>query len=156
MIRYFILCITFIFCIIVPFKTFADINTFTKPENNFACGKSVASTDVYSDANSVQLEYDLTNVSQQTVELDGETFTSSTITNEGATYDYGKPVLPSISRFIIVPPDVGLELNVTVGRTKQVQTGHPPALCMDEELSIEYPKLQHHNITTLSLSAGCR
>ena len=61
-----------------------------------------------------------------------EKFTSLTIEGEGFTYEFGKPVLPMISRFVIVPPTAAVELSVSIGETVIIPANFPPVINLDE------------------------
>ena len=59
------------------------------------------------------------------------------IPGEGATYIYGKPQLPAVTRMVVVPHDAGLELIVRNDEPRFVSAENGPALCLDEELNQE-------------------
>ncbi|NQU06257.1 MAG: hypothetical protein HQ568_09215, partial [Calditrichaeota bacterium] len=71
---------------------------------------------------------------EQVIE-NNQTFDHYTIEGEGFTYEYGKPRLPCISRFVIVPSDRGLELVVDTGQLRRVQAENTPLICDDEDLA---------------------
>ncbi len=54
--------------------------------------------------------------------------------NEGITYQHGQPILPAVSRFVIVPPNSGLELIVRSDTAQRIKADHPPTLCNDEDI----------------------
>jgi len=59
------------------------------------------------------------------------------IPGEGQVLEYGKPILPLISRFVVVPPDAGIEFSFTADEPRQIAISGEPELCLDE--SIEAP-----------------
>ena len=46
-------------------------------------------------------------------------------TGVGFTYEYGKPILPSVTRIVVVPPNAGLELSINVGEPQNLQFDSP-------------------------------
>ena len=86
-----------------------------------------------SDAVSVSLSFDLADVTRSNVTEDSKTYTMHAMTDAGSTYEYGKPQLPAITRFVVVPPDVGLRLAVESSTPRIVPADHPPALFLDED-----------------------
>lgn len=50
----------------------------------------------------------------------------------GFTYEPGKPILPAVSRIIVVPPDGGLELIVTAGPAREVPCSAPVQFCCED------------------------
>ncbi len=103
--------------------------TFGLEPINFDESLSVLS----SDAEAVSLGFNLTDVTKSTVTKDGETYSTHTMTDAGFTYEYGRPQLPAITRFVVVPPDVGLRLAVESSTPRIVPADYPPALFLDEE-----------------------
>lgn len=51
------------------------------------------------------------------------------------TYERGKPILPMMSRMLIVPPKSGLMLEIDEGDVEVSRTGTPPTICDDPELA---------------------
>ena len=88
-----------------------------------------------SDHRSVSLEFELPEIQKQEVEREGELFEAYDVPGEGVTYEYGRPLLPAISRFVVVPPTAGLELVVRPDHPRTVRSIHPPVLCLDESLT---------------------
>ena len=58
------------------------------------------------------------------------------VTGEGLTCEPGKPVLPAVSRMVIVPPDAGLELIVRSDEARVIQGENLPAIFAEEKPSI--------------------
>ncbi len=90
-------------------------------------------TVVASDIQAIQLEFDMSRIERTTVERDNEAFDAFLMPGAGATMEYGKPILPAVSRFVVVPPDAGLELRVDAGEPHRIRTDNRPALCVEEE-----------------------
>ncbi|MCF7811816.1 hypothetical protein K9N50_12605, partial [bacterium] len=64
------------------------------------------------DNQSIVMDFELSDLEINELVKDNKTFDSYAIPGEGITYDYGRPMLPTISRFVILPPQSGLELIV--------------------------------------------
>ena len=58
----------------------------------------------------ITLAFELSDLDRQTVVHDGQDFEELRIPFEGFTDEPGKPQLPAVSRFVVVPPDADLEL----------------------------------------------
>jgi len=65
---------------------------------------------------------------------DGRSYETYTVPQEGTTYEYGRPILPAISRMIVVPADAGLALDVSADDPEIIRATHPPVLCNDSLL----------------------
>ena len=89
---------------------------------------------ISSDIQAVSLEFELSDLERREFVHEGVTFDYNMIPGEGTTYEYGKPVLPAISRFVVVAPEAGLELEITAGETRRIEVQRPPMLCLDEGL----------------------
>jgi len=89
---------------------------------------------INSDAAAIDLEFTLTDLESHQVILENQDYDAVLMPGEGMTYEAGKPLLPMISRFVIVPPDAGLELDVQVNNRRRVCAERRPALVIDEEL----------------------
>ncbi len=84
---------------------------------------------------SVLIDYDFGSIVTRAVEYQNQTFTATSLTGEGLTYEFGKPVLPRVSRFIIVPPDAGLRLEVNSSTPVETRAENPPLLNLDEKFA---------------------
>ena len=85
-----------------------------------------------SDHISCVLSFDLSDVSEEKSSENDETFTSFTISGEGTTYEPERPLLPAVSRFVVVPPQAGLELVARGEGLRRIEAEHPP-LCLNDE-----------------------
>ena len=94
----------------------------------------IQTAEVQTGDHSVLIDYDFGSIVSRAVEYQNQTFTATMIPEEGLTYDYGKPVLPRVSRFIIVPPTAGLQLQVTSSTPVEIRAEHPPLLNLDEDI----------------------
>ena len=92
---------------------------------------------ISSDAASLSLEFSLSNLETEPVSVNGETCAAIRMTDEGTTYQFGKPLLPLVSRFVVVPPGAGLELEVSVGEQRRIRADSPPQTCLEENLRSE-------------------
>jgi len=84
---------------------------------------------------SVEFSVNATARSSQLSISEGDTALLYSIPNEGFLYLPGRPLLPAISRFVVVPPDKGLELLITNDEPSSIPAAFPPALCEDNEVS---------------------
>ncbi len=85
---------------------------------------------------SIELEFNLINLERTEVISDGSTSEYQYISGEGSTYEYGKPILPAISRFIVIPSDVGVELSYSSDDPRIVRAENAPSLCLEEEMAL--------------------
>ncbi len=90
-------------------------------------------TIIDSDAGTIELEFNLSGLESEPVLIQGEDFKAIRITGEGATFSYGKPILPMVSRFVVVPPDVGVALEFAVGNQWREKADLPPKLYLEEK-----------------------
>lgn len=88
-----------------------------------------------STAQKLTIAFNTTDLDQQEVFLNEGAVDSFTISDEGITYEYGRPVLPGVSRFVVVPPRAGLELIVNAGESRRIRADHQPVLCRDENIA---------------------
>lgn len=91
-----------------------------------------------SDLQAVAVEFNMSSLESREVSAAEGTCLTFGLNGEGGTYEYGYPMLPAVSRFIIVPPDAGLELVVTSDEARRVTAAHPPLICSDPE-QLELP-----------------
>ena len=68
--------------------------------------------------------------------IEGEILEHFSIPGEGFTYENGCPVLPAITRLVVVPPEAGVELVVNAGETRRVDAAVGPVICEDENYMI--------------------
>jgi len=90
---------------------------------------------IASNTRAIDLEFNLSGINKKEVVTDGEKFDNYFITGEGTTYEFNKPLLPMVSRFVVVPHEAGLELIVKSDEPRYVPAIHPPALCRDEDVA---------------------
>ncbi|MDP8228023.1 MAG: C25 family cysteine peptidase, partial [Candidatus Electryoneaceae bacterium] len=89
---------------------------------------------ISSEVDVISLSFDLSNVDPSQVEENGDMYDSHLIVAEGMTYEYNRPILPMVSRFVVVSPDAGIDLVVHSDEPRRAPAGHSPALCLDEGL----------------------
>ena len=63
-----------------------------------------------------------------------ETYESYIVAGEGTTYDNGQPILPAVTRFVVVPAQAGLELIIHADDPVVTRAVHAPVLCNDVNL----------------------
>ncbi len=117
----------FLFCFILIFILVLPASGFN---SSAICSQNVTAQ---AGVTGVMLDFRSHDLEPEVVTRNQENFTSFTIEGEGFTYEYGKPVLPMVSRFVIVPPDAAVELEVTVGSIETIPANFPPALNLDED-----------------------
>jgi hypothetical protein len=88
-----------------------------------------------SDFQAVTLSFELNGIDRQVIEQNGQSCEFYDIPDEGVVYERGKPILPMVSRFVIVPPQAGLELVVTASEPQRIQASLPPLRCEEEYVS---------------------
>ena len=88
-----------------------------------------------SDFQAVTLNFELAGLDRQEVEQDGQSREFYGLASEGVVYERGKPVLPMVSRFVVVPPDAGLELVVTASEPRRIPALLPVVRCDDDYIS---------------------
>ncbi len=84
-----------------------------------------------SNAHSIKLGFDIQNLEQKRIEKDGDEFELMQVPEEGMTFEYGRPLLPAISRFVLVPPNAGLQFSYTFDEPRSLRSTASPALCDD-------------------------
>ena len=94
-------------------------------------------TIVSSNASEITLNFNTPDITKQEVFNDNGACDLYSIPDEAITNEYGKPVLPVIIRFVVVPPNVGLDFDFRVGETRYEQSTSSPTLCLDEEIEGE-------------------
>jgi len=87
--------------------------------------------------NCTKLDFDLSDCHQTTFSRNGNDYSDFTFENEGTTYDSDKPMLPVVSRFVVVPPNAGLEFAFEVESSEILSNVPPPELCVDEDLETD-------------------
>jgi len=82
--------------------------------------------------NEIAMSFDFGRMQRQEVVVDNITREQLVIPGEGMVYIEGRPVLPAVSRFIIVPPDKSVELVVEDGEIRRLPANLPPLLCVEK------------------------
>lgn len=70
----------------------------------------------------------------EAVTINGETRQLWRLPSAGWTYEKGKPLLPMIARFIIIPPQGGVQLQVSEDERVTIHHLPPPLLCDDPQV----------------------
>ncbi len=84
---------------------------------------------------SLSLAFDLSQVEQQTTDQNGVDRESFVIQGEGFTYVKGMPILPAVSRLVVVPAGAGLALHIDADTPRQLRATNGPVICDDEDLA---------------------
>lgn len=74
----------------------------------------------------VTLHFQPVDLRSETIYRGGSQFSSLTLSDEATTITPGRPVLPAISRFVVVSSDANLELVVSAGEPRRVKADQPP------------------------------
>ncbi|MBM3329283.1 MAG: hypothetical protein FJY67_07410, partial [Calditrichaeota bacterium] len=85
----------------------------------------------------LSLEYDLSVLTPTVFVREGERYANYLVPGEGMTFDQGMPLLPAISRFVVVPPEAGLEFIVDPGESRTLIPDLPLALCEDSVQAVD-------------------
>ena len=93
---------------------------------------------------SITLGFELSDVENATVFNDNQTFSRCIIKDEGLTYEHGMPLLPAVTRMVVVPPEAGLELVVRAGEPRSVDTDSPPEIFTDEAIAVAFDENLPH------------
>jgi hypothetical protein len=80
----------------------------------------------------ITIGFSLEKLNTSNLNVNGETRSQITIDGEGITWEYGKPVLPAVGRFVVVPPEAGIELIVNTGEARTEKAEYSPTICDDE------------------------
>ncbi|NQT35559.1 T9SS type A sorting domain-containing protein [bacterium] len=93
----------------------------------------------------ITLGFELSDVENATVFNDNQTFSRCIIKGEGLTYEHNMPLLPAVTRMVVVPPEAGLELIVRADEPRSVDADSPPEIFTDESIAAAFDEnLPHH------------
>ena len=87
---------------------------------------------ISSTADGIAIDFDIVDLSQANIDQEGSEVDIVHILTEGIICEYGKPMLPAVSRFVVVPPQSGLELVITTGEAYRFEADPRPALYLEE------------------------
>jgi hypothetical protein len=87
----------------------------------------------YSNAQGMGITFTAEGLENRLTEAPEGSVDSYGIAGEGTTYEYGFPMLPAVSRFVVVPATAGLELVVQADEPRRMRAEHQPLLCRDTE-----------------------
>ncbi len=102
-------------------------------------------TVVSSDGQMISLEFELSDLNRSEVEINGDPFDAVSVTGEGTTFDYGQPLLPSVSRFVVVPPSAGLEFVVRADEPVRQRAENRPLICQEGDVTIRLNSIIDQN-----------
>ena len=69
--------------------------------------------------------FNLSGLLRDSIQIENTPFETFTIPGEGFTYERDRPILPAVSRFVIVPPQAGLELVIRADETQRIRASKP-------------------------------
>ncbi len=115
----FIIC--FLFC----------LPAFAKTVENEAHDPYLTSVEI--DANSTRLSFDFKDIDLSATNQ-GKEFNRELTVHRGVTYDYGRPMLPRISRFVAVHPTSKIELSIKSNGSGILDADQSFARCLDPDL----------------------
>ncbi|MBM3325492.1 MAG: hypothetical protein FJY65_00705 [Calditrichaeota bacterium] len=84
-----------------------------------------------SNTSATALAFTADRLEAKTIQVQGVEYDAFLEPGEGTTYERNMPILPAVSRFVVVPPDAGLELVVNPGEARYFHKNNPPAICDD-------------------------
>jgi len=87
---------------------------------------------VSSTTDAVVLRSELSNLTSEISEVNGQPYSSLSLPGEATTCYPGRPVLPVVSRFVIVSPTSNLELVISAPEPRRVKAETPPLLYATE------------------------
>ncbi len=119
---FFVLLLTFVFTLTTATPGLAD--------DNFTAVKPTVSTSESHDR--LVVSFDQSHLSFDDLLTKASTATEPSLSSTGMLCQYGKPILPMVSRFVIVPPEADLRLEVNAGETHYIPLIEPPAVCQDQ------------------------
>ncbi len=93
---------------------------------------------------SISLEFDLSGFSDAIAFGENDN-TALVDPGQGILLAPGKPILPALHKFIIVPPDKGLEMQVTTGQARRIHTDAEPVLFETAEAADMQPFADEEN-----------
>ena len=105
-------------------------------DNELIREKSQRARVISDDNAALNLEFETSDLNLQHDIIEGEILEHFSIPGEGFTYENGCPVLPAITRLVVVPPEVGVELVVNAGEIRRVDAVVGPVICEDENYMI--------------------
>lgn len=88
----------------------------------------------HAEASAVRLDYNCSAFQPQLLTRGAETRLNFNVEGEGTTYERSRPMLPMVSRMVIVPGQVGLALDVDEGSVRRYVPDYPIAECDDDEM----------------------
>ena len=88
-----------------------------------------------STANEIVLDFNLSGVSNEIITRDGQDYQFFSFSDEGIFVESGKPVLPAVSRFVVVPPQTGLRFVVHDDQQRHLRSTHSPILFEADQIS---------------------
>jgi len=119
-----ILRLTVLFCLVCSVSTARSFEALSTP----------VTVSCLTNSSAITLKIELEDLHESISTGDFSQFAD--VAGPGTTYERNRPILPSVSRFVVVPPDAGLELCIEADQPYLIQAGCPPALCLDSDVAI--------------------
>ena len=111
-------------------------------ENNSRLTTSCTST-----SQCITFDLEIPNIETSELIVNDIKYASFAIEGEGCTYDHDRPMLPAISRFVVVPPRDGLDLVYHSSEPQRFDISEPVVLCRDEDLTTSpFPLLAYGGV----------
>ncbi|NQT34435.1 hypothetical protein HQ587_04525, partial [bacterium] len=82
--------------------------------------------------NGLRLCTELNNLEIDEIQIEGETFQTVVIPGEGSICQSGLPMLPAITRFVVVPPQAGLDLIVKTVEPRRMKSEYQLVVFTDD------------------------
>ena len=82
--------------------------------------------------NGLRLCTELNNLEIDEIQIEGETFQTVVIPGEGSICQSGLPILPAITRFVVVSPQAGLDLIVKTAEPRRMKAEYQPVVFTDD------------------------
>ncbi|MBT7787672.1 MAG: T9SS type A sorting domain-containing protein [Calditrichaeota bacterium] len=89
---------------------------------------------IASSGSSIDIEFLSSDLDAEEMFFNSQTIETIAASGIGFTYEYGKPRLPMVSRFVIVPAEAGLELTVESVNQHRSPAENHPIMTLDENL----------------------
>ncbi len=99
-----------------------------------ARGLNDNATIVNSDVAAISLEFNLSTVENNPLEVEGVNYDMMSLSGEGVTMENGKPMLPMVSRFVVVPPDAAVELSYTINSQTRHKSENQPLVSLERDV----------------------
>ncbi len=121
-------CISKIVAVAIIILVLVSNPVFSASQNSKSSHASIVSRD----NQSIDLEFRLEDTALEQVVENGNNRSKFTMPDEGYTLEYGYPVLPAVTRVVVVPPAAGLSFSFQADEPRRVRAVNQPVIC-DEQ-----------------------